>query len=316
MIWPNNKKFAFTIIDDTDQSTLYNVKPIYDFLSKIGMRTTKSVWSLNSPQYKISSINDFGETCEDDKYLDWLKDLQKKGFEIALHNVKALNSNRAEILKGFKHFYNCFGFYPNHFVNHNSNIENIYWGIDRVSGIRKYIYFIAKLYSNLKDFKLKEGFYKGHKNKSKYFWGDISKKHVKYVRNFVFNDINTLKFDNIMPYHDSKKEYVNNWYSASNGGGLLSFNKLISKNNVDKLIDENGLCIVYTHFGKGFFEKNSINSEWKEKMEYISSKDGWFVPVNEVLNHLDKNRKINYKRSDIINLENKWIKQKIKYGGY
>ena len=73
MIWPNNKKFAFTIIDDTDQSTLYNVKPIYDFLSKIGMRTTKSVWSLNSPQYKISSINDFGETCEDDKYLDWLE---------------------------------------------------------------------------------------------------------------------------------------------------------------------------------------------------------------------------------------------------
>ncbi len=30
--WPLNKDFAFTIIDDTDNSTVQNIKPIYDFL--------------------------------------------------------------------------------------------------------------------------------------------------------------------------------------------------------------------------------------------------------------------------------------------
>ena len=41
MNWPDNKRFVFTIIDDTDQTTVYNTKPIYDFLKDIGMRTTK-----------------------------------------------------------------------------------------------------------------------------------------------------------------------------------------------------------------------------------------------------------------------------------
>ncbi len=35
--FPNNKKFAFTIIDDTDDSFLENTKPIYDFLFENGI---------------------------------------------------------------------------------------------------------------------------------------------------------------------------------------------------------------------------------------------------------------------------------------
>lgn len=42
--WPNNKKFAFTIIDDTDNGTVENTKPVYDFLYKKGIITTKTVW--------------------------------------------------------------------------------------------------------------------------------------------------------------------------------------------------------------------------------------------------------------------------------
>ena len=32
--WPNNKKFCFTIIDDTDNSYLNNAPVIYEYLSK------------------------------------------------------------------------------------------------------------------------------------------------------------------------------------------------------------------------------------------------------------------------------------------
>jgi hypothetical protein len=46
--FPNNKKFAFTILDDTDLSTAENVGPVYRLLAELGMRTTKSVWPLAS----------------------------------------------------------------------------------------------------------------------------------------------------------------------------------------------------------------------------------------------------------------------------
>ena len=44
ILFPNEKKFAFTIFDDTDLATVQNVKPIYDLLYQLGIITTKSVW--------------------------------------------------------------------------------------------------------------------------------------------------------------------------------------------------------------------------------------------------------------------------------
>ena len=43
MTWPNGKRFAFTIIDDTDKSTVENIKPVYDYLYSHGLKTTKTV---------------------------------------------------------------------------------------------------------------------------------------------------------------------------------------------------------------------------------------------------------------------------------
>src|SRR5881397_2840861 len=50
MTFPGGKRFAFSILDDTDDSTLENVKPIYDLLRERGLRTTKTVWPLDCPE--------------------------------------------------------------------------------------------------------------------------------------------------------------------------------------------------------------------------------------------------------------------------
>lgn len=54
--WPDGKRFAFTIFDDTDHQTLENVPPVYDFLSDLGLRTTKSVWPLKGPACRQSAV--------------------------------------------------------------------------------------------------------------------------------------------------------------------------------------------------------------------------------------------------------------------
>ena len=46
MKWPEQKKFAFTVVDDTDKATVQNVGPVYDLLAELGINTTKTVWPI------------------------------------------------------------------------------------------------------------------------------------------------------------------------------------------------------------------------------------------------------------------------------
>jgi hypothetical protein len=59
MNWPNNKDFAFTIIDDTDNSTVSNVKPIYNLLADLGLKTTKTVWGRFNHQMQLSYLQNY-----------------------------------------------------------------------------------------------------------------------------------------------------------------------------------------------------------------------------------------------------------------
>ena len=63
ILWPDNKKFAFTIFDDTDRANLENIKIVYDFLNKLGFKTTKSIWigGNESENLEEGSINAFDD---------------------------------------------------------------------------------------------------------------------------------------------------------------------------------------------------------------------------------------------------------------
>ena len=95
--WPENKKFAFTIVDDTDCTTLENGPLIYDFLKNCGLKTTKSIWIFDGEK-RFDNSNIIGSSCQNELYLEWVKKLNAEGFEIALHSSSWSSSNR-EIVK-------------------------------------------------------------------------------------------------------------------------------------------------------------------------------------------------------------------------
>lgn len=66
--FPENKRFAFAIHDDTDLSTIENVGPIYRLLAELGMRTTKSVWPLGS----VPDGWHAGASLQDPDYLSFI----------------------------------------------------------------------------------------------------------------------------------------------------------------------------------------------------------------------------------------------------
>lgn len=68
-------------------------------------------------------------------------------------------------------------------------------------------------------------------------------------------------------------------------------NQLLHSDNVDALEQEGGVSIVYTHFANGFVDaKGHLNTVFKRRMEYLAAKDGWFVPVTTLLDHIAMDR--------------------------
>ena len=44
---------------------------------------------------------------------------------------------------------------------------------------------------------------------------------------------------------------------------------------------------MYTHFGHGFYEHGKLNPRFVELMTRLAKKGGWFVPVANLLGHLE-----------------------------
>jgi len=303
MKFPKNKKFAFSVFDDTDKSTIDNVKPIYDLLHKLKIYTTKSVWVYPSKETE-KSVNK-GSSLRDQKYLSFVNSLKNNGFEIGFHGVKGGSSKRKEIIKRVEEFRKIIKNFPKTYANHAGNKESIYWGKYRLnSPLLRFLYTIIT-------FKRKQIF-EGHLKDSKYFWGDIAKNNINYVRNFVFSGINTLKYNPSMPYHDPKKHYVNFWFSSSDGHDVNAFNKLLSEKNINQLEKEGGVCIVYTHFANDFVKDGKINSNTQKVLTNLSKRNGWFVPISTLLDFLENKRKSkNISKMELKKMEYRWFLNKI-----
>ena len=184
--------------------------------------------------------------------------------------------------------------------------EGIYWGNYRLSGLRELMYNLLTRYRN-------KGCFRGHIPGDEYFWGDVCKERIKYVRNFVYIGINTLNACSIMPYHDPQRPYVNYWFASSEGANVESFSDCITERNQDRLEKEGGACIMYTHFASGFQEGTRVNPRFESLMERLSKKNGWFVPVSTLLDYLlQKNGHHDITGRERRRLERKWLLHKVK----
>jgi hypothetical protein len=277
--FPGGKRFAFTVFDDTDHATVRNTAPVYALLEELGIFTTKSVW-VYPPRGTFT-----GGSLEDSEYRDWILRLRDAGFEIGLHNVGDGDFNREEILAGVRRFAEVIGRPPRSHTNHVSNPDNLYWWGERFEWPIEILYRLA--YRGLRGTSAPTRG-SGSDQGGPRFWGDTTRDLQLYVRNLVFNEINTLKRDPRMPYHDPSKPYVKWWFSSSDGHNCALFNDLIRPDNVDRLEQEGGACIAYTHFASGFVSGNGdVDPVFRKRMEFIAAKDtGWFVPVSTLLDHL------------------------------
>ncbi|MGI9502209.1 MAG: hypothetical protein ACR2RE_04045, partial [Geminicoccaceae bacterium] len=285
--FPESKTFAFSIFDDTDNGTVKNLTPVYRLLDECNIKTTKSVW-VYPPRGSFT-----GQCLLDDDYAAYILGLQERGFEIGLHNVGDGPFSREEIIEGLEIFKKVLGAYPRVHTNHVSNPDNIYGGSKRFSfPMNCFFNLLSKIH---RGGEAPRSF--GDEPGSAHFWGDLAKQYLTYQRALTFNSINTLDCDPKMPYVvNSRSDYANFWFSSSDAHTIDEALHLLSKDNLDRLEASGGACIVYTHFASGFIgDDGDVVPAFRERIEDLASRNGWFVPVSPLLDHL---RKINGAEKD------------------
>jgi hypothetical protein len=274
LTYPGNKEFAFTILDDTDDSTVENVGPIYDLLHELGMRTTKTLWPVACPEGSAWYFS--GKTLADDEYRQFAHRLAERGFELTWHCATMESSTRDRTEHALEVFCREFGFYPSVHANHGQNRENIYWGPKR------YQNFLLKGLNRLRG-RGRDPEFVGEVEGSPYFWGDLCRRHFRYVRGFTFHEINTLRADPGLVYRLRSTPYVNSWFSTSDAADVNEFTRLVTRGNIDRLRASRGLCILSTHLGKRFVQGGRVEPRVEDALRYAASLPGWFVPVSEIL---------------------------------
>lgn len=275
LVFPDGKRFAFTVVDDTDMATLERLKPVYEVFERYGMRTTKTVWVLESSD--LSNTTNSGDTLSDPEYRAFILDLQRKGFEIALHGVRGGSSPRADIERGLEEFREILGAYPRMQVNHSLNEDNLYWG--------PHLYSFAPL-RWAAPLAIRHRF-SGHDPQSPYFWGDIARERIKYVRRFTYSNINLRSVAPSMPYRLEDKPYVNYWFPTANGDRVVEFSELLKPENLDRLEREGGVCLVYAHLGSGSFTRaGAADPRFEARIRELTRRNGWFVPASQILDFL------------------------------
>lgn len=277
--FPGGHHFAFTILDDTDDTTVANGKPVYDLLARLGLRTTKTVWALNSPP-ELQGPYFAAETLENEEYLAWVRQLANSGFEIAFHNASMGSSRRERTVEALAVFDREFPGMPRLHCNHGQNRENLHWGADRYSAAE--LTWAYRLASRLGGGPP----YEGHRPDSPYYWGDIAAARIAYVRRFAFAQLNCAAIRPGGLYFDPRKPDVPLWFNTADAPDAASFKRLVTKSAVDTLHAAGGWCIVSTHLGKGFARDGRVDLDVQRILEYVASLPGWFVPASELLDHL------------------------------
>lgn len=274
--YPGGARFAFTILDDTDDGTQENLGPIYELLESLGMRTTKTVWLF---RHDAPSHFHACETLEDPTYLAWVLELQSKGFEITWHGASFESSTRERTRAALDRFEELFGKPPRVHANHALNRENLYWGRHR---------FDLPLLGSL--FSLASGqprdHFQGHIEGSPWWWGDLCQGRVTYARNLTFSRLNLATINPSMPYRDPNRPLVPLWFSASDAPSVREFAELTSPESVRRLEAEEGFTVVATHLGKGFVRSGRVDTTVRRNLEYLAGRGGWFPTTGELLDWL------------------------------
>lgn len=278
---PANKSFAVAFVDDADGSHYGGVRLVYDFMTSLGLRATRTVWPLRavSSTGTRANIHEADHTLQDRQYREYCERLKTLGHELAMHGASSGNNTRDRVIAAYDLFERVFGEPPAVNVMHGRNFENIYWGRSHFDGWTGRLVGLHE----------PQSFY-GHVPGSPYFWGDVCREKTRYVRFHETLGADVGSFDPATPYHDPSKPFVNWWFSAAYGAGDRVLD-LLSPSSLAALRQRRSFSIIHCysahHVAPDTSGRLAIEPRFAAALERLAAMDdAWVVPVSTLLDRI------------------------------
>ena len=81
---------------------------------------------------------------------------------------------------------------------------------------------------------------------------------------------------------------------------------------MDKLVRQKGCCIIYTHFAYDFVdEQGTLSEEFKQAIDYLAEKNGWFVPASILLDHVLQDKDHTPSKAYELWMDIKWLAERV-----
>lgn len=285
--FPEGRLCAFGITDDADGATLEKVRIVYGFLDSLGMRSSRSVWvrpaSRRSGNPESTGKACRGATLEDPAYLALVRSIRDAGHEICYHLASGGNNTRGENESALEFMRRELGSCPRLLINHGRNADAMYWGRSILGGGLPGL--IARIYCSDRS----EGEIPG----SQWFWGDLCRRHIAYVRHLKSAEIDNLRLNPSMPYHLPGRPYVNRWFSCTDLSKPWLVRRILTPKAVDGLVRGRGACVAYAYLHDFVMPDGSIEPSFRRAAELLAGTPGcWSAPVSDILDRLESMRRV------------------------
>ena len=236
---PHPFRAGFAILDDTEGSSFESVRTVYDHFADAGLRATRTVWAFEADQRSGLAPLDRpagrGVTLEDAAYRDYCAELVRRGCELALHGASAGNNPRWRTLAAFERL-DALGALGRTFVPHRRNAENLYAQEPFIAAsvLRPLMRTLRSAHRSF-----------GQDPESPWYWGDVCRARVRWMRLFRTAPLDTLVTNPSLPYFERDKPLVRGWFATSE----RRLEDATTPEALAELVQAQGLCLLREHLG-------------------------------------------------------------------